>query len=680
MTFLLCFLAIGLLLQLAERLWPIRAFADRKQLGIDVVSLLVAVVLQVLLVRIVTPFILRLPAVVGAHWLVELHDYVSSRSALAVGLSFFLGADFLGYWSHRLIHTRWLWATHAFHHSARNIYWLSGLRGSPLHVLLAFLPGIITQWLVSPSGIVSVVVIAYACFHNSMIHSNLRIPSRALNWLFVTGRYHFVHHARDPRISNNNFGFTLTIWDRLFGTHIDPDTLPEGYPIGLDYEVGTLRLFVGIAPPARAASRVARSLPSLPIAPLSPVSLSPYQRRLFLFLSVATFFEGFDLYALAQLLPNIRRDLGLLPGQGGLLVSVIGIGAVLACLLVRQADIWGRRRVLSITIVGYTVFSLLTGLMSSAVGFAICQLAARIFLYSEYAVAAIYVAEEYPAHQRGSFIGMLQVCNVLGGVFSAAIIPLLLRTGPGWRGVFFIGAIPLALLALARRQLRETTRFTQRLQEGVPKASLFRIFRSSYRGRMLLLGLIWALTLFCTSNAVLFWKEFALAERGLTDADVGFCVSIAALTGIPVVYVVGRLLDRLGRRGSAGLVYAAVIVGVLGAFAATPKVFLVLSLVLLMGVGGAIQPLLSAWNAELFPTELRGDAYAWSSNVLGRMAMVVSPFLIGSCAAHWGWATTLRATVLGPLLGLLLIWTYIPETSRRELEATSQLPWHGLRR
>lgn len=401
--------------------------------------------------------------------------------------------------------------------------------------------------------------------------------------------------------------------------------------------------------------------------------LSAYQRRLFLFLGIATFFDGFDAFALSQLLPNIRRDMGLLPGQEGLLVSVIAIGPVLAYLLVRQADVWGRRRVLSITIAGYTLSSFFTGLMPNVVGFALCQLVAQTFLCAEFSVAAIYAAEEFPAERRGAFIGMLQVCHILGGVACAGLTPLLIKTPLGWRGVYFVGTLPLTLMAVARTQLRETARFIQQQQRGLAPASAFRIFRTPYRNRMLLLALISTLTLFCTGNCLLFWKEYALTERGFTDAAVGMCISIAAVSAIPVLYLVGNVLDRVGRRRSSLVIYAAAVAGALGAFTATTKAAVILSLILVIGVGSALVPILNAIATELFPTELRADAYAWSRNLLGRMGMVVTPLFIGSCAARIGWATTLRATVIGPIIALALIWLLIPETSRRELEDTSDL-------
>src|SRR5215204_2261461 len=130
-------------------------------------------------------------------------------------------------------------------------------------------------------------------------------------------------------------------------------------------------------------------------------AFTPYQRRLFLFLSVATFFEGFDFIALSQILPNLRKDLGLGVEWSGYLVTFINMGTVLAYPLVRLADRWGRRRVLTVTIAGYTLFSFLSGLSPNVYVFAVLQLLARVFLIAEWATSTVVAAEEYPAARRG---------------------------------------------------------------------------------------------------------------------------------------------------------------------------------------------------------------------------------------------------------------------------------------
>lgn len=98
-----------------------------------------------------------------------------------------------------------------------------------------------------------------------------------------------------------------------------------------------------------------------------------------------------------------------------------------------------------------------------------------------------------------------------------------------------------------------------------------------------------------------------------------------------------------------------------------------LTAALVLGIFGATGtlPVLNAFTAELFPTELRSEAYAWSSNLFGRTAYLLSPLLIGLGAQGFGWGPTLAATAVFPLLALALILKFLPETVGRELEETS---------
>lgn len=401
---------------------------------------------------------------------------------------------------------------------------------------------------------------------------------------------------------------------------------------------------------------------------------TPYQRRLFLFLGVATFFDGYDFIALTQILPNLRASLGLDQAEAGLLVAFINVGTVVAYGLVRRADRWGRRRVMTATIVGYTVFTFLSGLAPNAWVFALCQMFARVFLIGESVIAMVIAAEEYPPGRRGMVIGVVSACSSLGSVTCAGLVPLLLRLPWGWRSVYFVGIVPLVLLAFARRGLRETRRFTE--QGGAREARpMSYVLGTPYRKRVLTLGLIWALTYVCTQNGVTFWKEFAVGERGMTDADVGRAITIAAVAAMPLVFLAGRLLDVIGRRLGAVVIFGLAAGGIFVSYTASSPV--VLTVALIFGIFGAsaVMPVLNAYNTELFPTELRSDAFAWSNNLLGRVTYVLSPLAVGLAAGPlgWGWGQAVRVTAIFPLLAVALIVWLLPETRARELEETARI-------
>ncbi len=402
--------------------------------------------------------------------------------------------------------------------------------------------------------------------------------------------------------------------------------------------------------------------------------LTSYQKRLFVFLSVATFFEGYDFTALGQILPNFRAELGISVAGGGQLVSIIGVGTVLAYGLVRLADRWGRRRVLTITILGYASFTFLTGLSVSQYDFGFYQVMARLFLIAEWALSMVIAAEEFPAERRGFVIGVLQAATTMGSVTCAAVVPLLLETPYGWRSVYFVGVIPLLLLAYARRGLRETRRFADyAARSGLPDRPLGAILRSPYRARVLQMALIWGLTYACAQSAVIFWKEFAVGERGFSDGQVGLAVALAFIASLPFVFYVGKLIDWLGRRPGAVVIYGVCAVFVVLAYQLHNFWLLTVCLTAAVFSAVGIFTLLNAYTTELFPTELRGDAFAWANNLLGRIGYIAAPAIVGLAASRFGWGNAVSFTAVFVVIALILILLLLPETSGRELEDTSAL-------
>jgi putative MFS transporter len=407
-------------------------------------------------------------------------------------------------------------------------------------------------------------------------------------------------------------------------------------------------------------------------APLPP--LTAYQKRLLAFLSVASFFEGYDFIALGQILPNLRADMGFSEAVGGQIVGAIGFGAVVSYFLVRLADRFGRARMLTVTILGYTIFTFLTGLSRSAVDFVLFQFAARIFLVAEWALAAVFAAEEFPAARRGFALSVLQASTTFGSIAGAAVAPLLLMTPFNWRSVYLVGIAPLLLLAWARRGLHESGRFVRAEAGGeAKKHEMFAIFKTPYRARMLWMAAIWSLTYACTQPAVTFFKEYAVAELAWTDGQVGLSIAIATISSLPLVIALGSVVDRLGRRRSAMLVFSVCTVAVVSAFQLSG--FWVLTLCMTAAAFSAVGILtvLNAYTTELFPTSIRAEAFAWSNNLLGRLGYVVGPVVVGALAGSIGWGDAVSLTAIFVVAALVLVVLVLPETAGRELEDTAAL-------
>jgi sterol desaturase/sphingolipid hydroxylase (fatty acid hydroxylase superfamily) len=147
---------------------------------------------------------------------------------------FYFVADLGSYWLHRLMHTRHVWRVHRWHHSPTQLYWLAGVRATIPQQILFNLPYVLALPLLvgAPAWILPAMVIE-GVVQNHWMHMNVSWRSNWIERVFVTPRYHHIHHSADAKLHDGNYGAVFTIWDRLFGTYIDPDaTRPKQFGTG----------------------------------------------------------------------------------------------------------------------------------------------------------------------------------------------------------------------------------------------------------------------------------------------------------------------------------------------------------------------------------------------------------------------------------------------------------------
>ena len=141
----------------------------------------------------------------------------------------FLGSEFLYYWQHRASHRiRWMWATHAVHHSATRLNLTAAIRlgwtGNISGNFLFFLPLALLGF--HPAAIVA--MLGINLLYQFFIHTELAPRLGPLEWVLNTPRHHRVHHASNATCLDKNYGGILIIFDRLFGTFAEP---PQAEPL-----------------------------------------------------------------------------------------------------------------------------------------------------------------------------------------------------------------------------------------------------------------------------------------------------------------------------------------------------------------------------------------------------------------------------------------------------------------
>ncbi|MDI1449983.1 sterol desaturase family protein [Polyangium sp. 6x1] len=135
-------------------------------------------------------------------------------------LAFALG-DLGYYWYHRAGHSvAALWAIHGVHHQSEHFNVSVATRHpwfSDTYAFLFYAP--IPMLGVPPLHFF--VAISIISFYALTVHS--RVFHRPGLWFLVTPATHIVHHSKNRRYLNKNFGAMFTVWDRMFGTHVEVD-------------------------------------------------------------------------------------------------------------------------------------------------------------------------------------------------------------------------------------------------------------------------------------------------------------------------------------------------------------------------------------------------------------------------------------------------------------------------
>ena len=204
-----------------ERVFPIRkAAADRAGRVLDNLALMA---IGGVMLRLLGPF-----SMVGAAFFAQSHAFGIAHwfeIRLASAFIFTLIAlDLALYAQHLLLHT-WtpLWRLHRVHHSDVDLDTTTGVRFHPGETLLsvAYKSLVVMLLGMPPAAVVTFEVILSTC--SLFNHSNLGLSprfERGLRALLVTPAMHWVHHSQTIAESQRNFGFSLSLWERIFGTYL----------------------------------------------------------------------------------------------------------------------------------------------------------------------------------------------------------------------------------------------------------------------------------------------------------------------------------------------------------------------------------------------------------------------------------------------------------------------------
>ncbi len=180
------FFVLVAIFDICERLRPARAIDRFAELRMDVLAFAVALIVN----RVSGAIWMKLCDTRMGDLVPALHSLHRLPVAIKIVLAL-LAADFVIYWIHRAQHRfELLWRTHAFHHSARELYWFSGFRTSFLHSFCNNLPQVVIP--IALFGLTPVqfgIGYALALLIQFWEHTNVSVNLGPLRWIIISPDY-----------------------------------------------------------------------------------------------------------------------------------------------------------------------------------------------------------------------------------------------------------------------------------------------------------------------------------------------------------------------------------------------------------------------------------------------------------------------------------------------------------
>ena len=439
-------------------------------------------------------------------------------------------------------------------------------------------------------------------------------------------------------------------------------------------------------------------------ARLDRLPVSPFHYRIFWLVGAGMFFDGYDLYVASSVLAaTIQTKFSTLP-QNLQFISLTFVGMTLGALITGfLGDRYGRRFT-------YQVNLLIFGLASLAAAFAqdmgqliACRFVQGLGLGAEIVVGYSTLTEFVPPRTRGRWLAFMAFLVVAGFPVTAILGYLIIPTF-GWRPMFVVAGIGALIVWYLRKNLPESPRWLeskgrtaeaealmQSIEKEVaagatlpapsapsaaPQVSAMAMLKPPILQRMIVGS--WVLITINTLifGFVIFLPQFFLRQGLTISQSLGYTVvlAVASLVGCAVG---AWTADAIGRRWSiigasivtivAGWIYASF------SAASDPAIVLSVGFVLIVAIYVQTALLFAVYTPELFPTEIRLRANG-ICNTLGRLATVVSPFIVGALMTSYKLPGVISLMIGLLVVQIIAVWVWGIEPARRSLESVEVKP------
>jgi putative MFS transporter len=472
-------------------------------------------------------------------------------------------------------------------------------------------------------------------------------------------------------------------------------------------------LGAGIAPPAEqqlGANQQVRAAQLL--FRIENVPFCRWHTKARVIMGSATFFDAFDALSLAFVMPVLVGLWHLGPAEIGVLIAAGYLGQVIGALLFGWlAERRGRVPSATLAVGIMSVMSVASAFTGNFQMLFLARFVQGIGVGGEVPVAAAYINELSQAHGRGRFFILYELIFPLG-LLGAAQIGAFVVPRFGWEYMFLIGGIPGILIAalilrlsesprwlIAKGRLDEAERIIEQLEAATSKrnldparnrvevdarlaslqaglqnprkASWKELFSPIYRGRTLIVWLLWASSYFVANGINNWLPSLYKTVYHLPLQESLHMASISNVLSTCAVLACAFLIDRVGRRRWAMgcFVLSGALLATLGMMGADDPRSVMLLASSAYAVMGTTTVMLYLYTPEIYPTRMRAIGTGLATSWL-RAASAAAPAIVGVVLSGQGVAAVFLMFALTTVVGLIAA-TRMIETTNRALEEIS---------
>ena len=390
-----------------------------------------------------------------------------------------------------------------------------------------------------------------------------------------------------------------------------------------------------------------------------------------------------------ELFFNIADD----PLMQGVAMTTALVGCLVGAMVAGAlADRYGRKPLLMVSAVLFTVSAVATGLFNDFTLFNIARFIGGVGIGVASALAPMYIAEVSPADIRGRMVSLNQMTIVLG-ILSAQIVNMLLARDTsvaenmtwnmewGWRWMFWAETLPAALFLVMSFFIPESPVYLKMKAAAVSQhtgqeAGLKELFQHKY-GRVLLLGLVIAVfQQWCGTNVIFNYAQEIFVGAGFDVDGMFINIVITGIANVVFTFVALYTIEKWGRRtlmligaGGLGLIY--LVLGTCYFMGMTGVLMVALVVAAISVYAMTLGPVTWTLLAEIFPNRVRGIAMATCTFALW-VGCCTLTFSFPSMNAALGSSGTFWIYSAICIFAFIFLFRNCPETKGKSLEELEQ--------